>query len=210
MSHHFRNCVFVMVMILSVFSCAAQTADSPRETKPNPVDQYESRGYVSDFAGMITPQVQSQLEMISKDLDQGTKTQVAFVTVVSLEGLAGKKFATQSANRWGVGHKGINRGILILLSKNDHQYRISIGLGLEDVPPDEKVDKLGQQTVPLLRKEEYGPALLHLAKRIREEILQYTRDQLNSQRRLMRELASLTPGVSGSARAVPLPENSIR
>jgi hypothetical protein len=63
---------------------------------------------------------------------------------------------------------------------------------------------------------EYGPALLHLAKRIREEILQkvkpdaHTRDQLNSPHRLMKESASLTPAASASAKAVPLQENSIR
>jgi uncharacterized membrane protein YgcG len=93
-----------MVMILSVVSCTAQTVDTPKETKPNPIDQYQPRGCVSDFAG-ITPRVQSQLEMISKDLAQSTKIQMAFVTVVSLEGLSGKEFATQLGDRWGVGHK---------------------------------------------------------------------------------------------------------
>ena len=86
----------MMVMILFVVSCAGQTVDTPKETKPNPIDQYEARGYVSDFAGMITPQVQSQLEMISKELDESTKTQMAFVTVVSLEGLSCKVFRSGS------------------------------------------------------------------------------------------------------------------
>jgi uncharacterized membrane protein YgcG len=94
--------------------------------------------------------------------------------------------------------------------------RISIGLGLESVLRDDEVDKLGKKMAPLLRNGEYGPALLHLAKRICEEILQklkpdaHTWDQLNSPRRLMKELASLTPAASSSAKAVPLQENSIR
>jgi hypothetical protein len=63
---------------------------------------------------------------------------------------------------------------------------------------------------------EYLRALLYRAKRIREEILQkvkpdaHPRDQLNSPRRLIEELASLTPAAFASAEAVPLPENSIR
>jgi uncharacterized protein len=72
-------------------------------------------------------------------------------------------FATQLANRWGVGRKDTNDGILILLAKNDHQHRISVGLGLELVLTDEKCAALGKEMVPLLRKGKYEDALLHLA-----------------------------------------------
>lgn len=97
---------------------------------------------------------------------------MAFVTVVSLEGLTSKELATQLANRWGVGHKETNRGILVLLALKDREYRISVGLGLESILTDREADRLGKQMVPMLRKEDYGNALLHLAERIQAEITQ--------------------------------------
>ncbi len=97
---------------------------------------------------------------------------MAIVTVVSLDGLPIKEFATQLANRWGVGYKDNNRGILILLSRDDRQYRLAVGLGLESVLNDAEADRLGREMIPLLKKEDYGNALLHLANRIHDEILQ--------------------------------------
>ena len=69
-------------------------------------------------------------------------------------------FATQPVTRWGVGRKDTNNGILILLAKNDHRYRISVGLGLE-LLTDEECAALGKEMVPQLSKGEYGTALLH-------------------------------------------------
>jgi uncharacterized protein len=97
---------------------------------------------------------------------------LAIVTVVSLEVLSSKEFATQLANRWGVGHKETNRGILVLLFLKDRQYRISVALGLESVQTDAEAGRLGREMVPMLQKQDYGNALLHLAKRIQVEILE--------------------------------------
>jgi uncharacterized protein len=121
---------------------------------------------------MIDSQAQSKLDLICKDLDKKKKTQLVFVTVTSLEGLSGKEFATQRANRWGVGYKDTNRGILVLLSRDNREYRISVGVGLEAVLTDEEADRLGREMLPALHKGEYGNALVHLAKQIHDEIQQ--------------------------------------
>jgi uncharacterized protein len=157
--------------LLSSLSCLPLGTNA-QETKPNSVDQYKPHGYVNDFAGIIDSRVQSQLDMICKDLDRKEKTQMAIVTVVSLDGLPIKEFATQLANRWGVGHKDTNRGILVLLCLKNRQYRISVGLGLESVLTDDEADRLGREMLPILRQGKYGNALLHLAKRIQIEIQQ--------------------------------------
>jgi hypothetical protein len=75
---------------------------------------------------------------------------MAFVTIQSLDGLTSKEFATQLANRWGVGYKGTDRGILVLLALKEREYRISVGLGLETIVSNEEVDRLGKEMVPML------------------------------------------------------------
>jgi TonB family protein len=163
------------VRIISTVSVIFTLAGSPsapklQESRPDPIGKYNASGYVNDFAAIITAQVQTQLEQICKDLYQKTKTQMTFVTVVSLEGLSGKEFATRLGNRWGVGDKDTNRGVLVLLSKTDRQYRIAVGLGLESVITDAEAARLGQEMLPALKQEDYGAAFLHLAEELRDEI----------------------------------------
>jgi TonB family protein len=148
------------------------TSDASQELEKKPVYRYKPTGYVNDFAGVIDSEDKSRLDLICKDLDQKKEIQIAIVTIESLEGEPIKDFATQLANLWGVGHKGTNRGLLILLSVMDRQYRIAVGLGLESVLPDEEADRLGREMVPMLKTGDYGEALLQLAKRIQLEIAQ--------------------------------------
>jgi TonB family protein len=151
---------------------AAPAAAASQQSKSDPTEWYKPRGYVNDFAGMIDSPVQAQLEQVCKDLDQKTQTQMAIVTVESLEGLSAKDFATQLCNRWGLGHKDTNRGVLLLLSDTDRQYRISVSRGLEPLISDEEADRLGKEMLPILHQGDYGGALLHLAKAIQDELQQ--------------------------------------
>jgi TonB family protein len=145
---------------------------SQQDAKPNSIDEYKFQGYVNDFAGVINSEDKSQLDLICKDLDQKKEIQMALVTIESLDGQPIKDFAAQLGNLWGVGHKGGNRGLLILLSVKDRQYRIAVGLGLESALTDEEADRLAREMVPMLQKGDYGKALLQLAKRIQVEIPQ--------------------------------------
>jgi uncharacterized protein len=166
-----RATALLSVLLLCLLSIPQDT-NARQEIKPNPVDQYKAHGYVNDLAGMIDSRVQSQLDLICKDLDQKRRTQMAIVTVASLDGLPIKEFATQLANRCGVGYKDNNRGVLILLSRDDRQYHLAVGLGLESVLNDAEADRLGREMIPLLKKGDFGNALLHLANRIHDKIQQ--------------------------------------
>jgi TonB family protein len=145
-------------------------SEASQGLKEKPVDRYKPNGYVNDFAGIIDSEDKSRLDLICKDLDQKKEIQMAIVTIESLDGQPIKAFATQLGNLWGVGHKGTNRGLLILLSVKDRQFRIAVGLGLESVLPDEEADRLGREMVPMLKKGDYSKALLQLTKSIQLEI----------------------------------------
>src|ERR1700722_6811973 len=164
--------VLVLCGFLSIPSCLPQDILAQSGAKPDRSDQLKSRVYVSDFARMIDSQVQAQLELICKDLEQRRRTQMAIVTVVSLGGSTAKEFATQLANRWRIGDRYKDRGILVLLSRDDKQYRIAVGYGLQAVLNDDIADRLGRQMIPMLRKGESGAALLHVAEGIHDEIIQ--------------------------------------
>jgi TonB family protein len=146
------------------------TPGATQQLQLKPGDRYKFTDYVNDFAGVIGPDDKSQLDLICKDLGQKKEIQMAIVTIESLDGQPIKEFATQLGNLWGVGHKGTNRGLLILLSVRDRQYRIAVGVGLESALPDDEADRLGREMVPMLKTGDYSEALLQLAKRIQLEI----------------------------------------
>ena len=162
----------VFCLSLSLVFCLPQASRGQADTKPDRLDQLKPRGYVNDFAGIIDSSAQSQFDVICKDLDRKKQTQMALVTIVSLDGAPIKDFAAQLANRWGVGYKDTNRGVLILLSQKDRQYRIAVSHGLESVLTDDVTDHLGRQMIPMLRNGNYGTALLWVAQRIENVILQ--------------------------------------
>jgi len=124
--------------------------------------QLKATGYVDDFAGVLIPAAQARLTSLCKEVDTKAQAQIAVVTIHSLEGVPIEEFANRLFHRWGVGSKGENRGVLILLAVRDHKYRVEVGFGLEPILPDGKVGGFGREMVPLLRQNNYGQALLQV------------------------------------------------
>jgi uncharacterized protein len=144
----------------------------PFAARAEKVEQLKPQGYVNDFAGVLNEQAKAQLTALCAEVDQKTKAQIAVVTIHSLEGVPVEDFGIRLATRWGVGHKGDNRGVLILLAIDDRKYRTEVGYGLEPILPDGKVGGFGREMVPGLRARDYSGALLHLTSEIAAVIAQ--------------------------------------
>ena len=140
------------------------------------VEQLEPQGYVNDFAGILPAQTKAQIDALCAEVDRKTRAQIALVTVRTLEGLPVEEFANKLFERWGIGYKGDDRGVLILLAQADHKYWIEVGYRLEPILPDGKVGGFGREMLPMLRRHDYGGALLHLTQRIAEVITSPPRD----------------------------------
>src|SRR5258708_7056531 len=103
---------------------------------------------------------------ICQQIDQKAKAQIAVVTVHSLDGSDIESYASNLYKAWGIGPKSSNRGVLILLAIDDHKRSIEVGYGLEPILPDGKVGGFGREAIPLLRQNQYGPAVLLITKRV--------------------------------------------
>ena len=123
-------------------------------------DQLKPQGYVSDFAGVLSPSAKAQLTALCTEVDQKAHAQIAVVTVKSLDGQPVEDYAVDLATKWGIGPKQADRGILILLAVEDRKYWTSVGYGLEPILPDGKVGGFGREAVPLLRAGDYSGAVL--------------------------------------------------
>src|SRR2546430_4392626 len=96
------------------------------------VPHYPSpQGYVTDAAGVLDPSSKAQLESHLAEFERQTSNEIAVATVPSLEGETIETYAVELFKRWGVGKKGKDNGILLLVAPNDRKVRIEVGYGLE-------------------------------------------------------------------------------
>jgi len=137
-------------------------------------------GYVNDFAHVLSPEAANNIENLCLEVDRKAHAQIAVVTVSSLAGSDIESYAVDLFHKWGVGFKGTDRGVLILLAIQDRKYRMEVGYGLEPILPDGKVGGFGREAAPYLKNGDYDGALLLLTRRIAETIAQDAGVQLNT------------------------------
>jgi uncharacterized protein len=128
------------------------------------------QGYVSDFAHVIGSQSRAQLEAYCGQLEQTTGVQMALVTIPSLDGNPIEDVSNDLFRQWGVGKKGKDEGIMLLLAVQDHRDRIEVGYGLEPILPDGFDGSILRNIQPLLRQGEYSQAMMAAAAQMAAEI----------------------------------------
>jgi uncharacterized protein len=127
-------------------------------------------GYVSDFAGVVSPSTRQSLERYCAQVEQATGAQIALVTVPALDGEPVEDVANLLYRQWGVGQKKSNEGVLLLLSIRDRRSRVEVGYGLEPVIPDGVGGTVLRNMRPALRSGDYGLALTEAAQTLGDRI----------------------------------------
>jgi uncharacterized protein len=153
------------------------------------------QGYVSDFAGAIDAASRQQLENYCTIVERSTGAQMALVTIPSLEGEPIEDVANTIFRGWGVGQKGKNEGILLLLAIGDKRSRLEIGYGLEPILPDGLDGSILREMRPALRQQQYGEAMMAAAATLGNAIAQAKHVTLNAplQRRIHRTPSDSIP-----------------
>jgi len=94
------------------------------------------KGRVNDLAGLMSPATRQAIETRLAELERTDSTQVAVLTIPSLEGDSIEDFSIRVADAWKVGQKDTDNGAILLVSKADRKIRIEVGYGLEGVLTD--------------------------------------------------------------------------
>lgn len=136
------------------------------------ISKLQPQGYVSDFAHALDPAAKLQLERYCTQVEAATGVQMAIVTIDSLEGDPIDQTANALFHKWGIGKKGKDEGIMLLLAVRDRKSRIEVGYGLEPILPDGFVGSVLREMRPSLRDGNYGQALLAGAAQIGQTIAQ--------------------------------------
>lgn len=146
-------CKFFGVVLFLAIAAGFVGAESPGKL-PRPTS------YVTDFAGVVDAGSKQSLEDLCKQTFETAHATIEIVTIKSLDGLTVEDFTTQLEDKWKVGPKGSDKGIVMVFAIKEHKRRIEVGYGLEGILNDAKVGDIGRGMVPQLQKGQYGPAIL--------------------------------------------------
>ncbi len=148
---------YFTLLFLAVISFSVAADDFPE--RPNPPR------LVNDFARVLTQAENNHLERKLVDYFAATSTQIAIVTVKSLDGYDKSDYATRLAHNWGIGIKGSDNGILILVKPKTHnsngQVFVAIGYGLEGAVPDAIANRdiVDAELIPYFKQNDYFTGL---------------------------------------------------
>jgi uncharacterized protein len=113
------------------------------------------QGAVNDFASLLSVQTKSSLESLSKALLEKTGVSCVLVTVDDLEGLDINDASTKLFEKWGIGKKGIDEGVLVLVAVKDRRVRIETGYGSEGYITDAQSNRIIHEITPALSQQHW-------------------------------------------------------
>lgn len=146
--------ILLSIVALTVFAYA-QIPD-----RPNPPR------LVNDFASILSNEEANQMENSLLQFAQATSTQIVVVSVPDLEGLAPSDFAFKIGEKWGVGQKGKNNGLVVLVkpkqANSKGEIYIATGYGMEGVLPDGLLNGkvIEIEIIPYFKQNNYYAGLM--------------------------------------------------
>jgi uncharacterized protein len=93
-------------------------------------------GRVVDNANILSPQVEAELTTKLETLEKTTGRQLVVATVPDLQGYEIEDYGYQLGRAWGIGQKGTNTGVILLVAPTERKVRIEVGYGLEPILTD--------------------------------------------------------------------------
>jgi len=150
---------FLLIVLLLIVFAGANAADEFPE-RPEPPR------LVNDFAGILSGAQAASLENKLDAFNRRTSTQIAIVIVKDIFGYDKGDYTFKLAEKWGIGQKGKNNGILILVKpKSDNgetgKVFIAVGYGLEGAVPDITARKtiIAAEMMPSFKVNDYYTGL---------------------------------------------------
>ena len=125
-----------LLFILSLLACLSLQAKEYTIKEIPMVHLQDRTRYVSNPDGILSASAVATMDNILYNLEQSTGIQTLVVAVTGIEGGDCFDFAYRLGKEMGVGQKGRDNGLVILLSTDERCIQFATGYGLEGVLPD--------------------------------------------------------------------------
>ncbi len=146
---------FIAIILLTAGIVAAAAGFPGAQSYPA-----RPQGYVTDTARVLNNSDRRAIEQLAYQLEQRTTAQLAVVTVDSTQPETIEQFANKLFEKWGIGQKGKDNGVLLLMAKNDRKVRIETGYGIEGIITDLIAHRIIEKImIPRFRADRYSTGL---------------------------------------------------
>jgi len=144
----------VLIVLLAIFSLQTYAQEFPEK----------SNRIVNDYANFLSVNERNALEQKLVNFNNQTSTQVAIAIVPDLHGYDAASYAFKLGEKWGIGQKGKDNGILILVKPNTQNSKgevfIATGYGVEGAVPDALAKRIVEnEIIPNFKQGQYYKGL---------------------------------------------------
>lgn len=150
----FRQRILSVILFVLVLCVCSVSSSQTITLKPT--------GFVNDFAHVINAGTSAKLGQLLTAFEQATGIEAAVVTVGSLDDTPVEDFAVTLFEQWGIGKKGKDNGLLILVAPTERKMRIEVGYGLEGAINDAVAGRIIRDTmIPWFKNGDYSTGILN-------------------------------------------------
>ncbi|MEK9150043.1 MAG: TPM domain-containing protein, partial [Candidatus Desantisbacteria bacterium] len=162
-----KNSLCSMFYILSSVFCILYSVSCLADVVSFP----EPNGYVTDSAEIISPNDELAITGMAEELERKTTAQLAVVTIETTQPETIEGFSVKLFEKWGIGQKGKDNGILLLIASSDRKLRIETGYAVEGILPDATCKMIIENgIIPYFKRAEYSQGILYGASVIATDV----------------------------------------
>jgi len=120
------------------------------------------QGYVNDYAKLLKPEEKQAISGYLENYNQEKKNQIIVLTIPSLKGEDISQYSMKVAEKWKIGEKDIDNGVILLIAKKERKLRIEVGYGLEGVLTDGESGEIIRYAIkPYFKEGLYGKGMIN-------------------------------------------------
>ena len=113
--------------------------------------------YVNDYADILSEETEDYILNKSVKLNDIDGSQIVVVTVNNLEGSSIEDYSLELFNKFRIGDKHKDNGLLILISLEDREFRVIVGSGLEWLLKSQKIGQIQDEyMVPYFKNNQWN------------------------------------------------------
>jgi len=129
------------------------------------------KGHVNDYAALLSPRMATFIEKDLADFERKESTQIVILTIPSLRGEVLEEFSMKVAEKWKIGQKKLDNGVILLVSKEERKLRIEVGYGLEGRLTDLVAGRIIDNSIkPYFKKGDYDNGLFNGVQAIKQAV----------------------------------------
>ncbi len=149
------------LLLIAMVSLSAAAPATIRVPSPPVFKLPALTGRVVDNADLLAQDRKALLTWALTETQRATQHQLVVVTLPSLNGTSIEQMGLALGNGWGIGRKGHDDGVLLLVAPNERKVRIEVGRGLEKTLTDAEAAAIIQQRIlPRFRRGAMAAGIL--------------------------------------------------